>query len=110
MSFSSPAGAPIASLHARNITLNSLDVSVLSLPQLQKLSITDGHISELKGSIEAKNLACLNLSANGLVELGEDTFSSLHSLRNLDLSGNDLQQLVSFNADVPQFKLDISGK
>lgn len=83
---------------------------MLSLPQLNELAITDGHISELKGSLEAKDLACLNLSANSLVDLGEDTFKPLHSLRNLDLSGNDLQQLVNLNSDVHQFKLDISGK
>jgi hypothetical protein len=108
-----PAGTPITSLHARNISLGtnvSLDVGVLSLPYLEKLAITDGHIKNLIGNIEAKNLACVNLSGNSLEKLGEDTFLSLHSLRIVDLSWNNLTQLASFNAEMPQFKIDLSGK
>lgn len=107
-------GSNITALHARNITLHSLDVSVLNLtklhlPQLESLSITNGHIVELKGNLEARNLACLNLSSNSLINVSDNTFASLNSLQNLDLSGNDLQQLAHFNSSVPEFKLDVSG-
>ncbi|XP_026277562.1 protein halfway [Frankliniella occidentalis] len=107
-------GVNITALHARNITLHSLDVGVLHLtklhlPQLESLAITDGHITELKGLLDAKNLACLNLSSNSLIDVSENTSAYLHSLTNLDLSGNDLKHVLTLHADVPQFELDISG-
>lgn len=108
-------GANITGLHARNITLASLDVSVLNLtrlhlPHLESLAITDGHISDLHGHLDAKNLACFNLSSNNMVSLSEETFSSLHSLENLDLSGNDLKHVINFKTNVPELKMDISGE
>lgn len=109
------AGTVITALHARNITLYSLDVGVfnltkLSLPQLESLAITDGHITEIKGNLSAKNLACLNLSSNSLINVSnENTFLSLPSLTSLDLSGNDLQHIFNVTADVNEFVLDVSG-
>ncbi|KAK3915634.1 Protein halfway [Frankliniella fusca] len=107
-------GVNITALHARNITLHSLDVSVLHLtklhlPELESLAITDGHITELKGLLDAQNLACLNLSSNSLADVSENTSSHLYSLTNLDLSGNDLKHVLKLHADVTHFKLDISG-
>lgn len=90
--------------------MSVLNLTKLHLPQLESLAITDGHIIELKGNLEARNLACLNLSSNSLINLLNNTFASLHSLQNLDLSGNDLQQLVRLNSTVPEFKLDVSGR
>ncbi|XP_034239968.1 protein halfway [Thrips palmi] len=106
-------GSNITALHARNITLHSLDVSVLNLtklhlPQLESLAITDGHIVELKGNLEARNLACLNLSSNSLISVSNSTFASLHSLQNLDLSGNEFRHLIHLNSSVPEFQLDVS--
>lgn len=104
-------GSNVTALHARNFTMHSLDVSLFNLTKLKlgQLAITDGHITELRGTLDMVNLTCLNLSGNSLINMSENMFSSLNVIENLDLSGNDLKEIVHINTTAEVFKLDISG-
>ncbi|XP_066998180.1 protein halfway isoform X2 [Anabrus simplex] len=95
----------MTSFYMYNATFPELNLPVFA-SELKTLIITGGNITKIYGINHFANIECLNLSRNSLSRIDTD-MKSLHNLRVLDLSHNNLTILPELATE--NLTLDISG-
>lgn len=84
---------PESSIHIINATLSKLDISNSVFQMLNSISITDGRVNSINGSMSLMAyLKCLNVSNNNITEIHEreSAFTKLQKFQYIDLSHNNL--------------------
>ncbi|GIX74814.1 protein phosphatase PHLPP-like protein [Caerostris darwini] len=79
-------------------SLKSIPVSCDSIINLKSLLLSGNQLSDLSNLISLLKLSrieCLHLAYNGIKELPEGFFQTLHFLRTLSLCGNELESISS---------------
>uniref|UniRef100_A0A8D8LDP6 Protein halfway n=2 Tax=Cacopsylla melanoneura TaxID=428564 RepID=A0A8D8LDP6_9HEMI len=99
----------ITALHIRNMTLVRLEVNIPEWRNLVSLSITDGNISQIIGTLESSHLSCLNLSNNYIEETDPLLISKLSTLVRLDISNNNISLTPSLSPSLVKFEIDLSN-
>lgn len=93
----------LLSLRARNNIIQAIDFSGTKLKRLSDLDLKGNNIDDVRNLAKLRSLSTLNLDDNDLSHLSMDDGETMGSMRQLKLSGNDLE---SFDASpFPELRL-----
>lgn len=99
----------VTSIHIHNATIENFDLKLEECTKLESLSVINGKISKFQGRFSNNNLTSMNLSGNGIIDIGPETFKKLSGLRILDVSRNNLTKISDLIPNrKKEFILDIS--